>query len=96
MSISIKPIELQNAIAASDLAWKKYDDAVEAGADKEIRQQLWNVVNWMEQRQGDMYKAWQKLGGTSDIESLHPVDEAYRMEHDGCGNDDLYDYARGG
>ena len=65
-----KPIELQNAITAAEQAWNRYDASIEANAPKEERQQLWNVVNWLEERKGQMYTAWQLAGGTSDIDCV--------------------------
>lgn len=68
--MTTKPIELTNAIIAAEQAWNMYDKAIEANASKEEREELWSVVNWLEERKGQMYTAWQLAGGTSDIDCV--------------------------
>ena len=76
---AMKPIELQNAIEAAETAWNMYDAAIDAGASKEERQERWNVVNWLEERKGQQYAAWQNAGGTSDIDCVTFNEEAAEL-----------------
>jgi hypothetical protein len=75
------PLELANARKATTTAWDNYDKAIEdQNTTKAERNEMLNVVGWMEERQAAIYAAWQRKGGTSDIEVLHPVIEAQSIE----------------
>ena len=117
-----KPIELQNAIQATETCWDRYDAAIESG-DKVSASALWHAMAILEDNQSSQYKQWQILGGTSNIESIalaemedqptpaevkakadaecetyetRYMNKTIHMTDEGCGNDDLYDWSRGG
>ena len=79
-----KPIELQQAITAKETAWDKYIDAINANVDTATRKQYLEVVNITEERERMMYSEWQKIGGTSNIQTiaLHNVDITDHVQAD--------------
>jgi len=60
------PTELAYARTAVNIAWDKYDAAL----GTPFQAELWKVVNWMEERASRIYRDWQAVGGTSDIDSI--------------------------
>ena len=82
MSNATKPIELQNALTARLVAWQMYDAALEAGKPNDYIAEVVKIVDVCDERVAQLYKEWQSVGGTSDIESLalHPVTEAQQIE----------------
>lgn len=61
------PTELADARIAANIAWNEYD-AIDSASP--FKQQAWNVVNWLEERASRIYRDWQAVGGTSDIDSI--------------------------
>ncbi len=69
------PIELANARQARDEAWTKYMQHVEDRENglpisNEVIHELYKVCKIMEDHVSNVYDAWQRLGGTSNIETV--------------------------
>jgi len=65
-----KPIELVNAMERVNAAWNRYDDLIESGASREEKDAAFAAAVKAEEEYFDWYDRWQKVGGTSDIESV--------------------------
>ncbi len=64
-----RPVELVTASVACAEAWVKRDEMIEAG-DK-IGVEIMNLAcSILDERYNSLYRQWQILGGTSDIDSL--------------------------
>ena len=64
-----RPVELVTASVACAEAWVKRDEMIEAG-DK-IGVEIMNLAcSILDERYNSLFRQWQILGGTSDIDSL--------------------------
>jgi hypothetical protein len=68
-------MELISAMEKIDAAWKNYDAAIESGASRDVKDSAFAAAFKAEQNVHDWYNRWQKLGGTSDIESIVAAEE---------------------
>ena len=64
-----RPIELVNASKACAEAWLKRDAMIDAG-DKEGVKAMDLTCDLLQERYNSIYRQWQELGGTSDIDSI--------------------------
>lgn len=80
MSTHSKPIELVRCKQQIDAAWKMYDAAIDAGNNAD---ELYNVAVAFLSTYSSLYARWQKLGGTSDIESIEQaeIERGSKMEN---------------
>mgnify|MGYP006935485949 CR=1 FL=1 len=64
-----RPIELVNASKACAEAWLKRDAMIDAG-DKEGVKAMDLTCDLLQERYNSIYRQWQELGGTSNIDSV--------------------------
>jgi len=74
-----KPIELFNAEMNRDAAWKRYDQTIESNAPAAEKEAAYDAAKQAEREVRFWYSLWQKVGGTSNIESII---EAFEREQD--------------
>jgi len=84
-----RPIELVNASIACADAWAMRDGILELFPnDKGLLNEANKTCEEMDMRYSSLYRQWQILGGTSDIESIALVAVGQlHNDEDGCGND---------
>lgn len=64
-----RPIELVNASKACAEAWLKRDAMIDAG-DKDGVKAMDLTCDLLQERYNSIYRQWQELGGTSNIDSI--------------------------
>lgn len=76
-----RPIELVRASIDCSVAWSRRDAMIDIG--DEIGVQAMNTAcDLLDERYTTLYRQWQKMGGTSDIESIALHDPRTEQERD--------------
>jgi hypothetical protein len=64
------PYELAQARTQRDAAWDMYGKAIDDGKPQDAKERLGGVAEIWDAVCQKFYDRWQKLGGTSDIDSI--------------------------